>query len=211
MPETTALNPQRERSLRIMEVAAQLFHEQGYEAVSLRDIAKGAGISSGSLYYYIESKQSLLVDLMEESLSALLHAVATAGIARVHPSKQLTLLTKVFLEQARRDGLPLALAFRELGRLSTQKRCEIEVLLQRFTNQLAEAISARCGVEASQLECWGITGGILSVLKSHLYDEPWLAGSHDGNMLCRIVDVLATELVDAHAKKTPMPTVVSNG
>ncbi|RRV10473.1 TetR/AcrR family transcriptional regulator [Pseudomonas sp. v388] len=209
MAETTALNPHKERSLRIMEVATQLFHEQGYEAVSLRDIAKRAGISSGSLYYYIESKQSLLVDLMEESLSALLHAVTSAGIARVHPSKQLALLTNVFLEQARRDGLQLALAFRESGRLSTHHRGEIDGLLLRFTDQLDQAISARCGVDCSYLQHMGITGGILSVLKSHLYDEPWLVGSDDGNLLCRIVDVLATELVCTRGK-TGVPGVVSD-
>lgn len=151
MPETTALNNQQERSLRIMEVAAQLFHEQGYEAVSLRDIAKGAGISSGSLYYYIESKQSLLVDLMEESLGGLLHAVSAAGISRAHPSKQLALLTEVFLARAKSDGLTLALAFRELGRFSTQRRSEIEGLLKRFKDQLGQAISARCGVDFCHL------------------------------------------------------------
>lgn len=44
----------------IIRVAANLFNERGYSAVSMRDIAQEVGIKAASLYNHIESKQELL-------------------------------------------------------------------------------------------------------------------------------------------------------
>ncbi len=196
MHSTSPVIIQQERSLRIMEVAARLFHEQGYEAVSLREIAKGSGISSGSLYHYIESKQTLLLDLMDESLSALLTAVTATEVFRQKPRYQLTALMKVFLHQAKKDRLPLALAYRELGRLPKDKRAEVEELHRRFRHLLGQAIWARCGLDMSQAKLSGVTNSILAILKSHLYDDPWLVEDCHCDLLCRLVDTLVVELAE---------------
>ncbi len=50
----------------ILHAAAGLFRQQGYAAVSLRDIAEAVGMKTGSLYYHFSSKESLV----EEILSA---------------------------------------------------------------------------------------------------------------------------------------------
>lgn len=48
------------RKEEIIHVASQLFKERGYNAVSMRDIAKEMGIKAASLYNHIEGKQELL-------------------------------------------------------------------------------------------------------------------------------------------------------
>lgn len=45
--------------IRILEAAIQLFGEGGFEATTLKQIAKAAGISSGSVYTYFSDKDSL--------------------------------------------------------------------------------------------------------------------------------------------------------
>ena len=53
----------------IRDIAIRLFNEQGYDKVSLRDIAREAGIAIGSLTYHFKRKEDLLdailVDLHE--------------------------------------------------------------------------------------------------------------------------------------------------
>ena len=48
------------RKEEIIHVASLLFKERGYNAVSMRDIAKEMGIKAASLYNHIEGKQELL-------------------------------------------------------------------------------------------------------------------------------------------------------
>ncbi|WP_179354255.1 TetR/AcrR family transcriptional regulator [Winogradskyella vidalii] len=48
------------RQQEIIRVAAKLFKEKGYSAVTMRDLAKAMGIKAASLYNHINSKQDIL-------------------------------------------------------------------------------------------------------------------------------------------------------
>ena len=50
---------------RILDVAAALFVEQGYDATSLRQIADAVGMKAGSLYYHFDSKGDLLTAVLD--------------------------------------------------------------------------------------------------------------------------------------------------
>ena len=50
----------RERRLHIMERAIKLFLNKGYKGTTTREIAKACGMSEGSLYRYIGSKDDIL-------------------------------------------------------------------------------------------------------------------------------------------------------
>lgn len=55
------MSPKSEtRKEEIVRVAAQLFKEKGYTAVTMRDIAAKMGIKAASLYNHITSKQDIL-------------------------------------------------------------------------------------------------------------------------------------------------------
>ena len=56
----------------ICAVALQLFHERGYHATSVRDIAAAAGIQPATLYHYFDSKEALLYAISEQGLLELL-------------------------------------------------------------------------------------------------------------------------------------------
>lgn len=51
---------------RLYSVALRLISERGYDATTLRDIAKEAGVSVGLLYRYFPSKQAVVIALYDE-------------------------------------------------------------------------------------------------------------------------------------------------
>jgi AcrR family transcriptional regulator len=48
---------------RILDIALELFVEQGYEKTSLRDIATRLGTTKAALYYHFERKQDIFLEL----------------------------------------------------------------------------------------------------------------------------------------------------
>jgi AcrR family transcriptional regulator len=53
---------------RVLSVSSDLFQRNGYLATSMRDIATAAGMKSGSLYYYYESKEMLLAAILNVNI-----------------------------------------------------------------------------------------------------------------------------------------------
>jgi AcrR family transcriptional regulator len=47
----------------IMKSAIRLFSENNYHAVSMKEIAQGAGVSKGTLYWYFDSKDELFKEI----------------------------------------------------------------------------------------------------------------------------------------------------
>ena len=59
----------------ILEVAVRMFGQRGYSGTSMRDIAKAVGVLPGSLYAHIESKETLLVEIVDEGIQSFLTSV----------------------------------------------------------------------------------------------------------------------------------------
>jgi AcrR family transcriptional regulator len=52
----------------LLESAARVFREKGYAMASMRDIAEGAGMTVGSIYYHYPAKSDLLRAVYEEGV-----------------------------------------------------------------------------------------------------------------------------------------------
>jgi AcrR family transcriptional regulator len=63
---------------RILQIAARQFRAQGYAGVSLRSIAGEAGIKAGSLYYHFDSREDLVIALLDRGITVVLEAVQDA-------------------------------------------------------------------------------------------------------------------------------------
>jgi len=55
--------PRSQTRERILDVALELFNEQGYEKTSLREIADRLGVTKAALYYHFERKEDILLEL----------------------------------------------------------------------------------------------------------------------------------------------------
>src|SRR5918993_2453497 len=61
---------------RILDVAAQLFRERGFEGIGVADLMKEAGLTHGGFYGHFSSKDDLIA---EASARALAHSLALLG------------------------------------------------------------------------------------------------------------------------------------
>lgn len=57
------------RKKELLQVSLRLFSEHGFNATSIRDIAKAAGVTEGLLYHYFRGKKDLLKAIVEESIT----------------------------------------------------------------------------------------------------------------------------------------------
>ena len=56
-----------DRRAEIVKAAYQVLSQRGYEATSIKDIAKAADIAPGLIHYYFATKEDLLVAVVEEA------------------------------------------------------------------------------------------------------------------------------------------------
>jgi len=60
---------------KILEAAAQIFSKKGYHATSMNDIAHAVNLQKASLYYHVESKQEILLSLLDEALDLIINRI----------------------------------------------------------------------------------------------------------------------------------------
>lgn len=60
----------QETRRRIIDVALELFREQGYDGTTMRMIASEAGVSLGNTYYYFKSKEDLILEFYDQLQTA---------------------------------------------------------------------------------------------------------------------------------------------
>ena len=81
MPETEEISPRESKgertARRILDVAEDLFAQQGYEGTSLRQIAAGAGIKEPGLYNHFAGKQALYEAVLHRALNPMVEAMST--------------------------------------------------------------------------------------------------------------------------------------
>ncbi|AAY93449.1 TetR/AcrR family transcriptional regulator [Pseudomonas protegens] len=71
---------------KLLQTAAHLFRNKGYERTTVRDLASAVGIQSGSIFHHFKSKDDILRAVMQETIhynTALMRAeLAEAGSVR---------------------------------------------------------------------------------------------------------------------------------
>ena len=61
----------QETRQRLLDAAARLFSQQGYDATGVAQICASAGVSKGAFYHHFETKQAVFLALLEEWLARL--------------------------------------------------------------------------------------------------------------------------------------------
>lgn len=79
----------RERHKTVLETAARLICEKGYEAASVQDIADACGLTKAGLYYYIRSKDELLLEIMSYGMDVFEERVLLPVLAISDPVERL--------------------------------------------------------------------------------------------------------------------------
>ena len=94
---------------KVLEAARTLFGERGYDAATIRDIAKGAGMSTGAVFANFQDKSELFEAVLAENLAGTLEAFQAAAKDDGRSSDRLTAALSVGYHRGL-DHLPLVQA-----------------------------------------------------------------------------------------------------
>jgi TetR/AcrR family transcriptional regulator, cholesterol catabolism regulator len=72
---------------RILETAAALFREKGYDGTSMNELARRIGITAPGLYWHFSSKAEILTEYLEASMLDLLHITGSAAVEKTPTDK----------------------------------------------------------------------------------------------------------------------------
>lgn len=97
--KTNHLERRSEETMKmILQSAGKLFSQKGYDAVTMRDIAKKAGCSHTTIYLYFKDKEALLQQLSMPALQELhLHLTQIARMDDLAPVGKLKKLSRKYI------------------------------------------------------------------------------------------------------------------
>jgi AcrR family transcriptional regulator len=124
---------------RIHRAALRLFARYGFEGTGIRKIADEAGITVASLYYYVGSKEELLEQMMDESMSQLL---APARAVTGDPAQRICVLVDLHVRRHARESQLCRVGDTELRSLSRTRRARIVALRDEYQAIWADAITS---------------------------------------------------------------------
>ena len=82
----------------ILEAAAQIFSQKGYNATSMSDIASAVNLQKASLYHHISSKQEILLSLLDEALDLLTGRMNEVLFQPLPADRKLKIAMEIYLE-----------------------------------------------------------------------------------------------------------------
>ena len=124
---------------KVREAALRLFAQQGFAAVSMRQIAGEVGVQAGALYLYTPDKQALLFDLMRGHMEELL---ADWELPDVSPLEQLEDFTRHHIRFHLERPELVFIAYMELRNLSPENFTIIEGLRREYEERLKAVLRA---------------------------------------------------------------------
>jgi len=95
----------------ILDVAERYIATKGYEQMTTQDLLEDLQISRGAFYHYFESKQALLMGLVERIGEQAEHLVLSVASSREMSAQDKLLRFFAVLDQQKRENLDLLFAF----------------------------------------------------------------------------------------------------
>ena len=134
---------------RILDAAAAIFARKGYSLTLLSDIAERAGMHLTALYYYYDTKESLVSDLIcyvpARTLNALQQTLEALPRESTHRQRLETAFA-VYLDSILRDDVYVRADHRIAAQISTKLRKPAIGISQQINeiwrNLLADAVAA---------------------------------------------------------------------
>lgn len=94
LPRTSEGQDRREL---ILDCATQLFAEHSYNRTTVRMLADAVGVQSGALFYYFQTKEQILIEIIERGLRWIAEAAEAALATTQDPELQLRRLLHAHL------------------------------------------------------------------------------------------------------------------
>jgi len=135
------------RHRKILETAARLICEKGYDGASIQDIADACGLTKAGLYHHIRSKEHLLLEIQNYGMDVFEEQVLTQVIAIADPVERLkTCMHRNVLLVTQGWSKEVTIILHEHATLTGEARAQINARKKRYVRFLessfAEAVRA---------------------------------------------------------------------
>jgi AcrR family transcriptional regulator len=136
---------EKNRHRRILETAARVICEKGYEGASIHDIASACGLTKAGLYHHIRSKEHLLLEIMNYGMDVFEEQVLGPVLPIADPVERLkACMQKNVLLVTRGWSKEVTIILHEHATLTGEARSQINARKKRYVRFLessfAEAI-----------------------------------------------------------------------
>lgn len=188
-----------DRSTEVREAALKLFYQCGYHAVSLRKLASELGLSTGSLYAHIESKQELLFEIIEGTQQALNYSIRQElKCAAQRNASLLDGFVRGAISHACRERRHLLLGIRECHSLSPEQQRCIEQLRQELAALLNQALGTHLRTRQAPASAIQVmTQSVLTTLDGFLYlPEQALSVERAVKVFAAMANAAVAEILD---------------
>jgi AcrR family transcriptional regulator len=148
----------------IARAAAELFSAHGFDAVSVQQVARQAGVSRQTVFNYFPTKEDMLFDRDAEVAGALLAAVRERGrdTSVVDAYRAHTRAFWTRLEAVLREG-PLPRGFWEIVRAHPSLRDEAEARFARHAVAVGEQLATERHLPPDDPTCHAIARALCAV------------------------------------------------
>jgi AcrR family transcriptional regulator len=135
--------PAARRRRQLLEVALEVFGEQGFHPASMNDVAEAAGVTKPVLYQHFRSKRDLYREVLTDVGGQLLDAITKATTAASSPHEQVELGFIAYIRFVAANEA----AFRVLFGGGTRRDEEFAAQVAKVEGAIAEAIATLIDVE----------------------------------------------------------------
>jgi len=134
-------NP-KDRRGQILETAARLICEKGYEGTSIQDIAEACGLTKAGLYHHIRSKEHLLVEIMNYGMDVFEEQVLFQVLPIADPVERLkACMEKNILLVTHGWSKEVTIILHEHATLTGEARAQINARKKRYVRFLETSFS----------------------------------------------------------------------
>ena len=138
----------------VTDVAFHIFAERGFDAASMEDVARAAGITKASIYHHVPSKEALLARGLDRALAALFGVLdepeARSGSAR----ERLATIVRRVAEITMSMRAEVSVLFRVRGNSTTERdamerRRTFDARIAELVREAQGAGELRADIEAA--------------------------------------------------------------
>ncbi|ORJ57436.1 TetR/AcrR family transcriptional regulator [Geothermobacter hydrogeniphilus] len=136
----------------ILQEAARLFREKGYLAANLRELASRAGIQGGSIYHHFSSKQEILFQVMDDTMSDMITQLTACLEGAETPSQRLRRMMRFHIEYVVAGSDRTYITDDELRNLEPANYREVVAKRDRYQRIIEDILAA-----GREREGWRVT------------------------------------------------------
>lgn len=114
------------RSQEIILTAAQLFFQKGFESTSVSDVANALDLTKAGLYYYFESKQELLYQIVTTGLDSVKNEVLDPAHFIDDPEERLRFIILNHARLAAEGNHAVIIISHEINALTRRQRAVVQ-------------------------------------------------------------------------------------